>query len=113
MYTWNMEQNTAIKALSALAHDGRLTLIRMLIVAGDEGIGAGELATKASVGTTTASAQLTALAHAGLVSSRREGRMVTYYADYNTLRSLLGFLIEDCCQGRAEVCNNLLGNCNV
>ena len=38
MYTWNMEQNTAIKALSALAHDGRLTLIRMLIVAGDEGI---------------------------------------------------------------------------
>ncbi|MFK8050513.1 MAG: ArsR/SmtB family transcription factor, partial [Halioglobus sp.] len=76
MYSWNMKQSNAIKILSAVAHDGRLTLIRHLIQAGPEGVSAGDLARFAKIGPTTASAQLLVLANAGLVRSERSGRQV-------------------------------------
>jgi len=99
-----MEQNTATKSLAALAHDGRLSLIRRLIQAGPAGIGAGDLARQAEIGATTASAQLLVLSNAGLVGSRREGRRVTYFADYAHIRDLMSFLLTDCCGNREEIC---------
>ncbi|MEQ9450617.1 MAG: helix-turn-helix domain-containing protein [Pseudomonadales bacterium] len=103
-----MKQSTAIKSLAAMAHDGRLTLIRMLIKAGEQGVGAGTLARKARIAATTASAQLTALAQAGLVRSERQGRAVTYYADFTHLTKLMAFLMHDCCQGREDICAEIL-----
>jgi len=93
----------ALTGLSALAHEGRLSLFRLLVRAGPEGMAAGELARVAEVNFTTASAQLAVLAQAGLVAGRREGRSVIYAADYPRISSLLAFLMQDCCQGRAEI----------
>ena len=104
-----MKQIDAIKSLAALAHDGRLTLMRHLIQAGPAGVGAGDLATYANVGATTASAQLLVLTNAGLILSRRDGRRVTYFANYARLRGVMGFLLEDCCAGRPEICAGLNG----
>lgn len=100
-----MKQNTAIKSLSAMAHDGRLTLLRSLIQAGPEGVGAGALAKQTRIGATTASAQLLVLSNAGLVRSERQGRHITYFAEYDTLRHLLGFLMFECCGNREEICD--------
>jgi DNA-binding transcriptional ArsR family regulator len=36
---------------------------------------------------------LTVLAHAGLVSSRRDGRSIIYSAAYDRMSDLLGFLV--------------------
>jgi hypothetical protein len=44
------------------------------------------------------------MANAGLVTSRRDGRSIIYAADYGGMSQLLAFLMEDCCQGRPEVC---------
>jgi len=104
MYPWNMESNTVIKSLSAMAHAGRLTLIRKLIQAGDTGIGSGDLAKQAEIGTTTASAQLLVLSNAGLVRSKRDGRRITYFANYEALGDLMAFLMHDCCANRKEIC---------
>jgi len=41
---------------------------------------------------------------AGLVSVRREGRSMIYAARYDTMNELLGYLTENCCQGRAGRC---------
>ncbi len=98
-----MESTTAISRLSALAHEGRLGLFRTLVRAGPEGLQAGEIARSAGVNFTTASAQLSVLSNAGLVMSRREGRAVIYTADFIAIRWLMAFLMEDCCQGRAEI----------
>ena len=98
-----MEINTAIKPLSAMAHDGRLTLLRRLIQAGPDGVGVGDLAKYAKVRMTTASAQLAVLDNAGLVQAQRHGRQVIYRADYKTLGDLMQFLLHDCCQGRDEI----------
>jgi ArsR family transcriptional regulator, arsenate/arsenite/antimonite-responsive transcriptional repressor len=94
----------AVEALSALAHEGRLSIFRLLVRAGPGGLAAGEIARKLGVLPNTLSANLTVLANAGLVTSRRDGRSVIYSADYERMTNLLGFLIEDCCNGDASIC---------
>lgn len=99
-----MKQVDAVKKLSAIAHEGRLTLIRKLIQAGPDGILAGDLARTAKIGATTASAQLLVLTNAGLVKSERRGREVTYSACYEHIRDLMQFLMLDCCAKRPDIC---------
>ncbi len=102
-----MELDIAIRRLSALAQDGRLEVFRLLVRAGAEGLAAGEIARTLEVPPNTLSAQLTVLANAQLVRSRRDGRSIIYCADYDRMSELLAYLMEDCCQGRAEVCTPL------
>ena len=94
----------AVEALSALAHASRLAVFRLLVRAGAEGMPAGEIAREIGALPNTLSTHLNILGHAGLIRSRRDGRSVIYSADYDGMRSLLGFLIEDCCAGRPEIC---------
>jgi len=94
-----MKQDVAIKCFAAIAHDGRLSLIRRLIKAGPTGMASGDLAKTEKIKTTTASAQLLVLANAGLIKSKREGKQVIYFADYRRFQQLTQFLMEDCCAG--------------
>ena len=98
----------AIASLAALAHEGRLAAFRLLVQAGGEGLAAGELARRLDMLPNTLSANLTILAHAGLVSATRDGRSIIYRAQYDAMRELLGFLVEDCCGGSPEICAPLL-----
>lgn len=102
----------AVEALSALAHDGRLSVFRLLVRAGKDGLAAGDIARKLDVLPNTLSANLTVLANAGLVTSRRDGRSIIYTADYERMSNLLGFLIEDCCNGDASICAPLAAIAN-
>jgi ArsR family transcriptional regulator len=99
-----METFQAVLALSALAHEGRLGIFRDLVQAGPDGLAAGRIAQRAGIAPNTLSASLTVLAHAGLVSSRREGRSVIYSASYGRMSELLAFLMQDCCRGSPAVC---------
>ena len=94
----------AVEALSALAHEGRLSIFRLLVRAGRDGLAAGEIARKLDMLPNTLSANLSVLAGAGLVSSERDGRSIIYSADYERMTGLLGFLMEDCCNGDAAIC---------
>jgi DNA-binding transcriptional ArsR family regulator len=99
-----MQLPVAVEALSALAHASRLAVFRLLVRAGPEGMAAGDIAREVGALPNTLSSHLTILGHAGLIRSRRDGRSVIYSADYEGMRGLLGFLIEDCCAGRPEIC---------
>ncbi|MDR3508740.1 MAG: metalloregulator ArsR/SmtB family transcription factor [Caulobacteraceae bacterium] len=99
-----MESSIAIEALSALAHPGRIAVFRLLVRAGAEGAPAGDIARALDTPANTMSAQLAILTRAGLIRSRRESRSIIYTADYPQIAALLGFLMEDCCQGRPEIC---------
>jgi len=99
-----MESDVAIKRLSALAQDSRLAVFRLLVKAGRDGIAAGEIARALGITPNTLSAQLTILSNANIVTSRRDGRSIIYAADYDSMSELLVYLMEDCCQGRPEVC---------
>ncbi len=99
-----MESKTAVAALSALGHEGRLAIFRLLVKAGPQGVAAGEIARRLDSLPNTLSANLNVLSHAGLIASRREGRSIVYTADYAAMSGLLGFLMEDCCGGAPEIC---------
>ncbi|MBL8552883.1 MAG: helix-turn-helix transcriptional regulator [Phenylobacterium sp.] len=99
-----MEIQTAVVNLSALAHEGRLSIFRLLVTAGPEGIAAGDIARHVASPPSTTTANLHILAQAGLVTSRRDGRSIIYTACYAVMRDLLAYLMEDCCSGSPEIC---------
>lgn len=107
-------QDWAVDALGALAHETRLSVFRMLVKAGPEGLIAGAIAELAGVPPSTMSHHLATLERAGLVRSERESRLIRYRADYPGMRRLLAFLMQDCCQGAPEMCADLFGDltCN-
>jgi len=101
-------QGWAVDALGALAHDTRLSVFRMLVQAGPEGMIAGGIAEHCGVPPSTMSHHLAALERAGLVQSARESRLIRYRADYPGMRRLMTFLMQDCCQGLPEMCSDLV-----
>jgi DNA-binding transcriptional ArsR family regulator len=103
-----MEVNTALQALTALSHETRLWVFRLLVQAGPQGLPAGEIADSLSSRQNTMSSHLRLLHAAGLIDSERRGRQVVYRANYETVRDLVLFLVEDCCAGSSQVCNPLV-----
>lgn len=99
-----MKLQVAVSCLSALSHEGRLSIFRLLVRVGNDGLSAGDIARKLGILPNTLSASLTVLASAQLVTSERDGRSIIYAADYERMAQLMSFLIEDCCNGRPEIC---------
>lgn len=99
-----MDVNEALTVLSALSHETRLWVFRLLVQAGPAGMTAGEIADHLSSLQNTMSSHLRLLSQAGLVERVREGRHIRFRANYEPIRALVLFLMEDCCQAKAEVC---------
>jgi DNA-binding transcriptional ArsR family regulator len=100
-----MELKSAISALSALAQETRLSAFRVLVNQGPEGLPAGEIAQRLNVPPATLSFHLRELENAGLLRSCRQSRQIYYSADFAGMRSLLDFLMADCCGGHPEICD--------
>lgn len=103
-----MDQVKAVTALAALAQDTRLSVFRLLIKAGPDGMIAGALAEAMDVPPSTMSHHLAKLEQAGLATSWRTSRLIHYAADYAGMQALLTFLMADCCQGDPNACADLL-----
>ncbi|WP_283178875.1 metalloregulator ArsR/SmtB family transcription factor [Gemmobacter sp. 24YEA27] len=95
-----MDERQALLSFGALSQETRLRILRMLVVAGPEGLAAGVIAEQAGVTASNVSFHAKELERAGLVSSRRESRSILYTAEFDALNGLLRFLMEDCCGGR-------------
>lgn len=94
-----MQNDTAALALSALGHEARLSVFRLLVRAGHDGLKVGELGTLLDLPASTLAHHLTALVKAGLVQQERRGREVVNRADYDRMTGLLAFLTDECCCG--------------
>src|SRR5262249_4339232 len=93
----------ATSMLAALAQKSRLLIFRRLAADGGE-LAAGELARRLGIPGNTLSFHLKELANAGLIESRRDGRSIKYALHQSNVRHLMGFLWDDCCGGRPELC---------
>jgi ArsR family transcriptional regulator len=94
-----MEMTQAVQSLSALAQGSRLSIFRLLVQAGAEGLAAGSIGEQLDLPPATLSFHLAGLTRAGLARSRQEGRYVIYTADFDAMNALVGFLTENCCGG--------------
>jgi ArsR family transcriptional regulator, arsenate/arsenite/antimonite-responsive transcriptional repressor len=107
-----MDTADALAGLAALAHEGRLSVFRLLVAHGPDGLAAGEIARKLDTQPNTMSAQLLILSNAGLILARRQGRSIIYAANFEKMSALLQFLTKDCCGGRPEICTPLAATVN-
>lgn len=94
--------------MAALAQPTRLDAFKLLVSREPEGVPAGELARLIDVPQNTMSAHLAILSRAGLVVGERRSRSVIYRADLEGFRSVIAFLLKDCCGGRADLCRPLI-----
>jgi DNA-binding transcriptional ArsR family regulator len=95
----------AISALAALAQPTRLAIFRLLIRHEPVGITAGAIAETIGAPHNTMSTHLAILVRAGLLRSTRDGRTIIYRSNVEGMRSLIAFLVDDCCDGHPELCN--------
>lgn len=101
-----MHSNDAVTCFSALAHDQRLAIFRLLVREGPSGLPAGEIAEAIGATPTGASFHLKELDRAGLIHATRIGRYIRYAVHFEKVRQVLTFLVEDCCQGNPELCGS-------
>jgi DNA-binding transcriptional ArsR family regulator len=94
-----MKSAAALAAFSALAHEHRLAIYRLLVEAGPEGRCAGAIADALKIPSSSLSFHLAHLTRAGLTQQRREGRSLIYSADFEAMNALVGFLTKNCCGG--------------
>jgi DNA-binding transcriptional ArsR family regulator len=94
-----MDTKQTLAALAALAQESRLAVFRLLVQVGPDGMAASRIGERLDIAPSSLSFHLKELAHAGLISSRQDGRYVIYAADIGTMNGLIGFLTENCCGG--------------
>ena len=96
-----MQAHEAITALSALAHEARLAIFKLLVQAGPQGLAAGAIAERLSLAPSGLSFHLKELTAAGLLVRQPDGRNVVYRAGYGAMNELIAYLAENCCEGGA------------
>lgn len=98
-----MQKTQALAALSALANDARLDLLRLLMPCGDQGLAAGEIGRALGLSASNLSFHLAALENAGLITSRRVARNVFYAVDAAGVGGTISYLLNDCCKDHPAV----------
>lgn len=103
-----MEIRDAVSALGALAQETRLSIFRLLVQAGPDGVAVGQIRDALDIPAATLSFHLKELNHAGLVQQRQEGRFIYCSADFSQMSALMTFLTENCCQGMPQKCLSVM-----
>lgn len=103
-----MELERAILPLAALAQSTRLAVFRLLVKHEPEGLAAGDIAKLLAVPQNTMSSHLAVLSRAGLVTAQRISRSIVYRADLEAFRAVILFMLQDCCDGRPDICGPLI-----
>ena len=92
-----MDTDRAIQALGALAHGHRLTIYRLLVERGPEGLSAGAIGEGVGLAPSSLTFHLQNLQRSGLLVQRRESRNLIYSIDFDAMNALVGYLTENCC----------------
>lgn len=91
--------DTATRQLKALAHPGRLSVIRCVVKGPAEGTPAGQIQAELGLPASTLSHHLASLTEAGLLTQARQGTTLRYALRFDRLRALTDYLWQDCCGG--------------
>lgn len=87
------------RALAALGHDARLSIFRLLIKAGQDGLRVSDIGAHLGLAPSTLAHHLSTLVDAGLVEQEKQGREVFNKANFPAMTGLVSFLTSECCTG--------------
>jgi ArsR family transcriptional regulator len=94
-----MKTDEAVEGLGSLAQGTRLSIYRLLVKRGPEGLAAGAIAEALDVPGSSLSFHLYHLMRAGLITQKRRSRELIYAAHFDRMNALVAFLTENCCGG--------------
>lgn len=92
-----MHTSDAVTVFAALAQKTRLSVLRLLVEAGPDGLAAGSLSDELQMAHNSMSFHLAQLKSAGLISAQKRGRSIVYQANFERINHLIHFLLKDCC----------------
>jgi ArsR family transcriptional regulator len=95
----------ALAALAGLGQATRLDIFRLLMRSEPDGLPAGSIAEALECAHNTLSSHLAILARSGLIQGTRDGRSIIYRANVDAMKSLIAYLVNDCCEGHPELCD--------
>ena len=92
-----MEIYESLEICASLSQETRLKIFKLLIEYGRDGLIPTKIAEELDILNNTLSFHLSHMTKAGLVSSKKNGRSLTYFANTDLIENLIGFLKANCC----------------
>jgi DNA-binding transcriptional ArsR family regulator len=92
-----MKLEIIAKALKELGHPTRLAIFRRLVKSGYQGLAVGVIQEELSIPGSTLSHHISSLVSAGLITQRREGRILFCVVEYTQLQAVISFFQDECC----------------
>ncbi|WP_166418681.1 ArsR/SmtB family transcription factor [Cochlodiniinecator piscidefendens] len=99
-----METINATEIFATLGHEGRLSVLRLLIAEVPDPLRPTDIAATLGLKANTLSTYLSVLERVGLIQSKRDGTSIYYTASMPQMGALIEFLSIDCCNGHPETC---------
>ena len=96
-----MKNTAAINAFLALGQESRLNVFRLIVQKGDVGLTPSQIIEKLGIPNATLSFHLKELVNAELLLVERHSRNLIYRPNARLVQDLSGFLLENCCGGKA------------
>lgn len=92
-----MQLENAAKRCAELGNITRLSIFRLLVKAGANGLPVGEVGRILGIPGSTLSHHIQRLVNVGLIYQRRESRTLYCEPQMNAIRDLADYLISECC----------------
>jgi ArsR family transcriptional regulator, arsenate/arsenite/antimonite-responsive transcriptional repressor len=89
----------AAACLEALGNPTRLSIYRLLVCAGPDGLPVGGIQARLQMAASTLSHHVKMLVTVGLVDQERDGTTLICRSNYDLMHGLVGFLVAECCAG--------------
>ncbi len=85
-----------------------MSIYRLLVREEPNVLRVGEISRRLNIVPSTLSGHLAILRRAGLLKSVRHQREIHYSANIAAMNDLVGFMLQDCCNGQVENCGEIL-----
>ena len=92
-----MEMFSALESFASLSQETRLRVFLLLLEHGRDGLEPGKIASRLKIPDNTLSFHLSHMSKASLVTSKRQGRSITYFANTEHMERLVEFIQLNCC----------------
>jgi len=103
LYGVTMKLQKAAQQLESIGNTTRLSIFRVLVQAGVNGVPVGEIQKELDIPASTLSHHIAKLVQAGMIKQVRESRTLFCQADYIAMNELVEYLSENCC-GKGVCC---------
>ena len=87
------------KGYAAVGSEARLSVLSLLVQAGDDGLTVSEIGHQLGIAASTLAHHLRCLVSANMILQEKQGREVRNTANFNYLEQLGNYLLIDCCKG--------------